>query len=343
MTQPLVSIVVPVYNVENYFDKCITSVRKQSYSNLEIILVDDGSTDRSGTLCDQCANEDARITAYHTANRGLSAARNEGIKHATGEYITFVDSDDYIGLSHIANLVKALKVYPEADLVITGATRFFEGHQCVDNEFSMTIVKELSPEEAIRTAITVDDDHFSVNAWGKLYKNTLFSFLAFPEGRVFEDNYVYYKVICNASHIIYENANDYFYLEDRSTSITNTKTAQNLDELNAYKEMLPYVKEYAPKAFDAVFSNYVGKLISYYALAERLKEKAASNTLYEMIIKNRHQVLRMARIPASTRIAYFLTYFGRAFFALAVKISSKKIARSRAKKKQTTERVSQRD
>ena len=85
---------------------------------------------------------------------------------------------------------------------------------------------------------------------------------------------MYYKVICNASHIIYENANDYFYL-GRSfyLTITNTKTAQNLDELNAYKEMLPYVKEYAPKAFDAVFSNYAGKLISYYALAERLKEK----------------------------------------------------------------------
>ena len=79
-------------------------------------------------------------------------------------------------------------------------------------------------------------------------------------------------------------------LEDRSAWITNTKTAQNLDELNAYKEMLPYVKEYAPKAFDAVFSNYAGKLVSYYALAERLKEKAASNTLYETIIKNRHQV-----------------------------------------------------
>ena len=109
MTQPLVSIVVPVYNVENYFDRCITSVRKQSYSNLEIILVDDGSTDRSGTLCDQCANEDVRITAYHTANRGLSAARNEGIKHATGEYITFVDSDDYIGLRILLRLLKYIQ------------------------------------------------------------------------------------------------------------------------------------------------------------------------------------------------------------------------------------------
>ena len=124
-----VSIIIPIYNSQEYLEECIKSVLSQSYKNIEIILVNDGSVDDSFLICKKYEKLNSNVLVKNQNNLGAVLARKTGIENATGDYITFVDSDDYIGLSHIANLVKALKVYPEADLVITGATRFFEGHQ----------------------------------------------------------------------------------------------------------------------------------------------------------------------------------------------------------------------
>lgn len=324
MTQPLVSIVVPVYNVEKYLDKCIRSIRNQTYAHLQILLIDDGSTDSSGGMCDQYAAEDPRISVFHTKNQGLSDARNEGMKHVEGDFVAFVDSDDHVGLDYIKNFIDATYEYPAADLVITGPTIYFDGQDAPAQTDTIQIQK-ISKEDAIKTAISAHDHAFSVSAWGKLYGAKLFRQLVFPSGKLFEDNYVYYKVFCEAECILYEDARDYFYLIDRSDSITNTMSMKNFDELDAYEEMITYIKERVPLAFNNVFGTYAGKMIACYGLAKNLKEEGATNKLYANMMKIRHMVLRASGIPLSTKIAYFLTYFGRSVFEMALSANMKKI------------------
>lgn len=106
--QPLVSVIVPVYNVEKYLDKCISSIISQSYKNLQVLLVDDGSTDASSQICDKYADNDARIAVYHNSNHGPSYSRNFGLEHSSGEYITFIDSDDWLEDDYVTNLVRAI-------------------------------------------------------------------------------------------------------------------------------------------------------------------------------------------------------------------------------------------
>ena len=120
--KPLISVVVPVYNVQQFLNKCVISIIKQSYSNLQIILVDDGSTDNSGSQCDKLALQDKRIIVVHKTNGGLSSARNEGMKKVSGEYVTFVDSDDFIGRCFIENLLNAARI-KNAKIAITGLTK----------------------------------------------------------------------------------------------------------------------------------------------------------------------------------------------------------------------------
>lgn len=333
MYEPLISIVIPVYNVEGYLRKSIGSICEQTYGNLQIIIVDDGSTDSSGAICDELATEDDRIEVVHTSNQGVSAARNEGMKRVKGKYILCVDPDDYIGKNHVTNFMTCVERYPEADLVITGPTRVFTGEKIENDAPLVTDIKKLSVDEALKTAVAIYNPQFSVHVWGKLYSKALLPLLELPEGKLYEDNYIFYKVICNASCILYENARDYFYLTDRETSITNIKTRNNIDELNAYVEMLPYVKEHAPSAYNAVYGNYAGRLIASYHLSKTLNEKERVDDLYQSILENRKAVRRIPDIPLSTRLAYMLTFLGKPLFDLAVNTHQRLLKANQARLK----------
>lgn len=124
-SNPLISVIIPVYNVAKYVRRCIESVERQTYQSLEVILVDDGSTDDSGKICDELEDEFDNITVFHTANSGLSAARNFGMNHISGDYVVFVDSDDAIGMWHIAHLYETLKNY-NTHIAVTGYTEVEE-------------------------------------------------------------------------------------------------------------------------------------------------------------------------------------------------------------------------
>lgn len=321
MFNSLISVIIPVYNVEDYVERCIQSVRSQSYANLQIILIDDGSTDSSGQLCDQIKLQDERIEVFHTINQGLSSARNYGMEHVKGDYVVFVDSDDYIGINHIKNFVSAIEKYPEADLVITGNQRVFENSD-FDNGAARkpSIIKEISTEEAITTAIAIYDQTFAVTAWGKMYKSDLFSLLFFPPGKLFEDNYIFYKVFCNAHCIVYEDANDYCYLLGRPASITSKASIRAIEELNAYDEMIPYIEKNAPLALEAVLGNYAGRLIRSYSVAREIRERDKEKELYSLIVANRSRTLSLSCVPTSTRFAHAITFLGRPVFNCALSV-----------------------
>ena len=236
-----------------------------------------------------------------------------------------------MGANHIQNFLDVLEQYPETDLVITGRRKFFEGEQIEEKVFKPKM-RLMPGEEAIRISIDAKDQTFSVNAWGKLYRRNLFPCLEFPEGKLYEDNYVYYKAICNAEKIVYEDANDYYYLIDRADSITNTNSLKSLDELRAFDEMLLYVKDRLPDAYDPVFATFAGKHVAGYEIARSLNEKVIANDLYRRMLSIRSDVLKKSCVPASTRIAFFTTFLGRPMFNLALRLNRVKLLYEKARK-----------
>lgn len=210
----LVSVVVPVYNVEVYLDQCISSVMKQTYSMLEIILVNDGSTDQSGSICEQYAKQDSRITVLHQENAGLSAARNAGIAVAHGKYLYFLDSDDLIAENTIARLV-SLCEQQQAEVALTGLYQF--KHK-IPNIQENGIQWEAFPgQEAVRRMLQHKD--FCHEAQGKLYLREFWGDFRFPVGIQYEDYATIYDVMIRAEKVVYDQQPGYYY-RIRENSIT---------------------------------------------------------------------------------------------------------------------------
>lgn len=206
-TLPLISIIVPVYNVKDYLEKCLKSICGQTYQNLEIIVVDDGSTDGSGELCDVFAQSDSRIKVVHQSNGGVSAARNKAISVAQGEYLGFVDSDDWID-NDMYEFLYQLMIQNEADVAISSLY--------IEKE-SKTVVKYASEnlwvynrDEAIRAL--VEDKHVRNYLCDKLFKRYLFEGISFPLNRIFEDLAVSYQLFYKTKKVVMQDTPKYHYL-----------------------------------------------------------------------------------------------------------------------------------
>ncbi len=324
---PLVSVIVPVYNVERYVKKCIESIVEQSFSNLQIILVDDGSTDSSGKICDDMKSKDARIEVHHIENRGLSGARNYGMKYIEGDYLVFVDSDDFIGNHHIENLYNALANDPEAHLSVTSYTCFYEGQTKAVPIPSEDKNCSLEPIEALSIATGISSKKsFQEYAWGKMYDKSLFPLIAFPEGKLYEDRYVCYKIILHSGSIAYENSNDYFYLCDRTGSITNSRDLRHLDCLKATESMMEYTERSFPAAYPISYARYCSELFSFFGLATSEGNDEIANTLYSKILSTRRNALSCPTVQPTTKIGFSLTYLGKATCKTAIKINDSVIS-----------------
>lgn len=313
---PLISIIVPIYNVEVYLERCLNSIINQDYRNIQIILINDGSTDSSGSICDKFKQKDNRIEVHSKDNGGLSSARNMGMSFAKGEYVLFVDSDDYIGPKHISNLYTAITQDSNALLAITGCTRFNDNEiPLVESDHQNPAFKIMTSEEALLIALSGKrNSPFQEHAPGKLYKKELFSYLNFPTNKHYEDRFICYKVLCQSEIIVYQNANDYFYLDNRTGSITNTLSLKTLDSLEATRTMLPYLRNKSQKVYHLVMSKYAGELIGSYIIAKQLKQEDLALNIYDEILNERSAILQLDYIPLSTRIGYLLTYLGRPIF-----------------------------
>ena len=222
--KPLVSVIVPVYNVRQYLARCINSILVQIYENIEIILVDDGSTDGSGEICDEYAKKDERIKVYHKENGGLSDARNYGIERASGEYITFVDSDDYVSVDCVSTLYGLIEKY-KTKIAVAGCQIKTKRKEV---RFGQGSVEEcLSTAEALRRMLT--EDGFTVSAWAKIYHKELFKNIRFPVGALYEDNAVTYKLFMQCSKIAYANKVVYCYVIRKDAITTQDFTEKKMD------------------------------------------------------------------------------------------------------------------
>lgn len=259
----LISIVVPIYNVEQYLQKCVDSLINQTYKNLEIILVDDGSPDNCPKICDEYAKQDSRIKVIHKENGGLSDARNAGMNIATGEYISFIDSDDWIKSEMIEDMYNRM-IEDNSDLVSSGVLWVDEnGAEIRNATVSENCV--LNTEQAM--AELINDGKLKQHVWNKLYKADLIKNIPFDKGKYHEDVFWSYKVIGEAERISIEKNSYYFYVQ-RSESIMGEKySAKRLDALDAMELRCEYIKEKFPNLYNNALTIYIGSCMYHLQLA----------------------------------------------------------------------------
>ncbi|WP_455635074.1 glycosyltransferase family 2 protein [Parabacteroides sp.] len=241
----MISVVIPVYNVEKYLNKCVSSITEQTYEDLEIILVDDGSTDDSSRLCDVWKQKDKRINVVHKHNGGLSDARNVGIEIASGEYISFIDSDDFISPDYFDYLF-ALMAGNDADISVCQRYEVDENDNIIKlgRKVSNRVIR--GNESCMKVFLT--DRSIDTPAWGKLYKRNLFkdSGIRYPVGRLHEDVFTTYKLIHLCSVVVTGSKALYAY-RVRSGSIVNSNFSEkHLDTIYGRKELVRFISDNYP-------------------------------------------------------------------------------------------------
>lgn len=254
MGSELVSVVVPIYNVERYLEECVHSILKQTYHNLEIILVDDGSTDESGKICDALGKLDSRIQVIHKQNGGLSAARNTGIEAATGSYLVFIDSDDYIENQYVEKLYRSLEEN-RSDIAVCGYNRVSEDGKILFRAESMD-EPELAVEKAMKYIL--DGEKINSCAWNKIYKNNLFHRIRYPEGQNYEDVATTYKVFLEAKRVSLIPDCLYFYRQREGSIVSDLKDySGRLQLFRSKKQQIEDLSVYYKDAMDIGYSNLV--------------------------------------------------------------------------------------
>lgn len=242
----LISIIIPIYNVELYLKRCVDSVLNQTYKNLEVILVDDGSPDKCGCICDEYAKNDMRIKVIHKKNGGLSDARNAGLSIASGRYVAFVDSDDYIDANMYDKLYEAIKK-ANADMAICNFRYVNENGVERFNNTELPIKDEiLSGMRILSENMFGSKPGYWVVAWNKLYKRELFENIKYPVGKIHEDEFIIHKLFFKCNKIVGTSKILYNYVQ-RENSITNRK--YNISRLDYIEALLDRVNFYIEKNF----------------------------------------------------------------------------------------------
>lgn len=267
MLNKTVSIIVPIYNVAPYLAHCIESILAQTYDDLQVILVDDGSTDGGGAICDHFATQDSRIVVHHQVNQGVSTARNKGLELAQGEYLMFVDSDDYVAPQLIEHLLRLLTEY-KADIAMCVPMRT----QKQNNEYTECVEKlEILNNMNILSKLYCDQYTFCedyatyISPVAKIYKKELFNNLKFPVGRFYEDGAIMFIPLHRAKSIVVTNQQMYFYYQRSGSTSRKPFDATKLDRLTAFEDQMSYYKEHGlTKLHYYAMNTYLNMFSEFY-------------------------------------------------------------------------------
>lgn len=273
--EELISIIVPIYNVEKYLPKCIKSIQAQTYKNLEIILVDDGSPDGCGDICDDFAENDNRIKVIHKENGGLSDARNAGIDIATGRYLAFVDSDDYISNRFVEELYSSIKD-SDADIAICNFELVNEHGKVIENVVPSPLIDGIyDGEDIFNNKFAAPGHWYWAIAWNKLYKSEVFNNLRFEKGKLHEDEYFANRVFLLTNRVVVINNKLYYYVQRKDSIMNKALTIKNLDILDAIYERIELHHKYA--AYNAMYCDlccilgYINKMKLIHGDGEQVK------------------------------------------------------------------------
>ncbi len=275
----LISVIVPVYNVEKYLDKCINSIVNQTYKNLEIILVDDGSTDNSGKMCDDFAKQDSRIRVFHKENGGQCTARNLALDNAEGDYIAFVDSDDFISENMLELLLSDLLTY-NADISSCSSTS-------EDKTSGSGAVSAYENKEAVKLHLS-DFPGLGHSTCDKLYKRELFTGVRFPAFRAYEDCATIYKLLFKCRKIVYRDMSFYHYIPRANSTMTQSFSLVKFQQIEAYFMMLGDYEKHYPEYSAPVKEKLIGSC--QYCIGETYKLKRQKE--YKDEVKKARNILK---------------------------------------------------
>lgn len=316
-----ISVIIPVYNVEKYLKKCVESVLKQTIADLEIILVDDGSTDRSGRICDEYAERDSRIVVVHKKNGGLSSARNIGIEIAKSQYIGFVDSDDYIEEDMYEVLYRNI-MENDADLAMCDLYHCYEGKKIKINPIKEKFI--LDSEQAIK--MVMEAKKTSVTAVNKLYKKELFDEIRYPEGKLSEDAFVIIDILMRAKKIVFTSEQKYFYVHRKGSITTSGFKKKDLNVLEAYLKNYKLIKENYPDIIDVAKMRYMWAhfyVLDKMMLSANGVDKEIENKIISGLKKNYKFIIKDPRFNKSRKIAMTLLMINRKLYKMCVVMNKK--------------------
>lgn len=302
----MISVIIPVYNSEKYLERCISSVLEQTYKDFEVILIDDGSTDSSGAICDEWQRKDVRIKVFHKANEGLSATRNFALDKVNGDYIAWVDSDDYVASCYLEVMLRELE-NNHADMVMCGFYADIDGEIVLEERegFAQAVY---TGEEFLQRVYTYG--LFSV-VWNKLVRADAYTKISFPEGRIFEDSSIMRELVHGFSRIIVIEEPLYYYRR-HSESITMKK--RNHDD--AYRYIIQFCKwiqddimVYEAEGNTKLLA-YASKHLCHAIILHsgELDSKARRKIKKELYNKYVGYVLRSSDIKSISKLKYLLGY-----------------------------------
>lgn len=314
MENPLISIIVPVYNVSSYLEECIESILAQTYRKLEIILINDGSTDNSGEICEKYAKEDKRIIIIRQSNKGLSAARNTGLDVAKGDYISFVDSDDYIHERYIELLWKCAKEQ-KSDYVIGSYEKVTEkGKRAVAYREDIAVQRYGRRETMLAMLYR---RKLSMYAHGKLYKRELYDQIRFPEGKLYEDIPTTWKIVQRISNTVYIDFPLYYYRQRPGSIVKEKYSSKKMDQVYAVRDILEETKQ-DKEIYQAAVCLYFFCLSDLYAQVEDRNTKEWK-FLEDEIKKYRSYVIRDKKCDKTFRIMAGISYLPLCFMKMVGK------------------------
>jgi len=318
-----VSILVPVFNAESFLPRCLDSILEQTFTNLEIILVDDGSVDQSGVICDRYALNDKRIQVFHQPNGGPAVARNKALDKMSGEFLIFIDSDDWVENNYIECMLSLQKEH-DADLVICDYHQVSEGSDLNSlRSQSDPVITRLDRIDALKALLSERNEQFVV-PWGKLYRASLFDNLRYPEGKIHEDEFICYRILFRSDRIIQTNKKLVYYWK-RQGSITGTTFRLNyiLNKIEALEERIDFFNQIgqsqlSAKTYRNLFALYrlIDENRSSFSLEE---DKSAFAERFRQL----RNALRMSSQSISFRIFYELYYLSPGMLQLAYRAYAK--------------------
>jgi glycosyltransferase involved in cell wall biosynthesis len=320
-----VSIIVPVYNVQEHIRRCILSILEQTYGNIEVILINDGSTDDSGYICDEYAEKDERVKVIHKENSGSSDARNMGMDIATGDYFMFVDSDDYVDSKIIEHLMS----------IMGGADISSCGHKLVKGE--SVDIREYNEHDYSKIDLSRIDalsrlmyrKGLTNSPWAKLFKKNLFDGIRFPSGKVHQDLGTIYKVVARADRVVVSDAPLYYYVQREGSIMNSPFSLKRMAGLEFTHEQLGFMQENFPSlvraAENRLFTEAVGLYLKIKGSTNSNEFTDEQNSCLNVIRKYRGSVLLDSDSRTKPRISAGISFFGETLFTVVGLAIKKKV------------------
>lgn len=312
----MVSVIIPVYNVQDYLARCIDSVLAQTYKDLEIILVDDGSHDTSGDICDEYDLKYRFIRVIHKNNGGLSDARNAGLDVAQGKYVTFIDADDYVHPRFVEELLNTIES-TGAQIAACTWQELKDGDTPHEVKFDKARCRIYSQQEAINTVFYQGDLNHS--ACSRIFETQLFDDLRFTEGALYEDLAIIYPLLCKVNKVALLKAPMYYYMH-RAGSIITTMSLRRTQVLDHLEKLETQVSNEAPQYLPAVRSRHLSACFNMLRLmpSKDPKWKQTKYRCWEYVKNMRFLCIKDSKVRLKNKIACFLSLFGLNFLMLII-------------------------